>query len=111
MSLRDRLSLKPSWLPDDMRVANRVLIHLPVFLIAPGGDPFSATVIDIATHGFRVESGYPAKLGQLLTIDVPAFARYPGWVAWARGEEFGFDVAHQLPERVVDHICDIASQD
>lgn len=111
MSIHDRPSLKPSWLPDEARVVSRALIHLPAFLTAPGGEPFSATVVDIATHGFRVRSGYPAKLGQFLAIEVPAFARYSGWVAWAHSGEFGFDVANPLPEPVVDHILSLALQD
>ena len=111
MSLQDYPSLKLSWLADDARVASRASIHLPAFLTAPGGEPFTATVVDIATHGFRVQSGYPAKMGQFLAIEVPAFACYSGWVAWACSGEFGFDVANPLPEPVVDHILSLASQD
>lgn len=111
MSLHDYPSIKPRWLPDDARVAKRAMIQLPVFLMAPGGEPFSATVTNIATHGFRVESGYPAKMGQFLSIEIPAFARYSGWVAWAHTSEFGFDVANPLPEPVVDHIINLALQD
>lgn len=68
-------------------------------------------MVDIATHGFGVQSGYPAKMGQFLNIEVPAFARYSGWVAWACSGEFGFDVANPLPKPVVDHILSLASQD
>ena len=111
MSLNDHPSLKPGWLPDDARTASRSPIHLPAFLMAPGGEPFSATLVDIGTHGFRVQSGYPAKMGQFLAIEVPAFSRYSGWVAWAHSGEFGFDVANPLPEPVVDHILSLALQD
>jgi hypothetical protein len=111
MSLHDHTSLKPSWLPADARVTSRALIHPPAFLMTPGGEPFSATVIDIATHGFRVQSNYPAKMGQFVVIEVPAFARYSGWVAWAHAGEFGLDVANPLPEPVVDHIISLALQD
>lgn len=111
MSFHDHPSRKPSWLPEDARIASRALIHLPAFLMAPGGEPFSAIVIDIATHGFRVRTGYPAKMGQFLSIDVPAFARYSGWVAWTESGELGFDVANPLPEPVVDHIIGLAFQD
>lgn len=87
------------------------MIQLPVFLMAPGGEPFSARVTNIATHGFRVESVYIAKMGQFLSIEIPAFARYSGWVAWTLTSEFGFDVANPLPEPVVDHILNLALQD
>lgn len=111
MSFHDQPLLKPSRPQDDARTTSRSPIHLPAFLIAPGGDPFSATVIEIATHGFRVQSGYRAKMGQFLAIEVPAFSRYSGWVAWAHSGEFGFDVANPLPEPVVDHILSLALQD
>lgn len=111
MSFYNFPSIKPNQLPHDTRIASRALIHLPVFLTAPGGEPFTATLTDIATHGFRVQSGYPAKMGQFLSIDVPAFAQYSGWVAWARSEEFGFDVANPLPARVIDHILGLALRD
>lgn len=111
MSFHDHSSPKPSWLPDDARIVKRSPIHLPVFLTVPGGEPLSATVINIATHGFRVQSGYSAKMGQFLAIEVPAFSRYSGWVAWAHSGEFGFDVANPLPEPVVNHILSLASRD
>jgi hypothetical protein len=111
MSLHNYPSMKPNWLPDDARVAERAALHLSVFLMAPGGEPFSATLTNIATHGFRIGSGYPAKMGQFLSIEIPAFARYSGWVAWAQAGEFGFDVANPLPEPVVDHIINLALQD
>lgn len=111
MSRHDYPSMKPNWLPDDTRVAKRALIQLPVFLMALGGEPFSATFTNIATHGFRVWSGYPAKMGQFLSIEIPAFARYSGWVAWTHTTEFGFDVANPLPELVIDHIINLALQD
>lgn len=111
MSLDQHPSLKPGWPPEDARVSSRAQIHLPVLLMAPGGEPFSATVRNIATHGFRVQSGYLAKMGQFLSIEIPAFARYSGWVAWAHTGEFGFDVANPLPQPVVEHILNLASQD
>lgn len=111
MNVHSHISSRPEWLPADDRVAERIPIHLPVFLIAPGGEPFSATVIDVSTHGFRIKSGYPATLGRFLAIDVPAFSRYQGWVAWAHTNEFGFAVAHPLPEGVVNHILKLAQLD
>lgn len=111
MNIQSHISSKPEWLPVDERAAERIPIHLPVFLIAPGGEPFSATLTDVSTHGFRIRSGYPATLGRFLAIDVPAFSRYSGWVAWARANEFGFDAAHPLPEGVVNHILNLALLD
>ncbi|MCK8456553.1 PilZ domain-containing protein [Sphingomonas faeni] len=111
MSLHAHTAFQPDRLPLDERVAVRRPIHLPVFLIAPGGEPISATMVDVSTHGFRVRSGYPPTLGRFLAVDVPAFARYSGWVAWAQMAEFGFDVANPLPETVVNHILHLADVD
>jgi hypothetical protein len=111
MSSQDHVLHRPSWLPADERVAARSSVHLPVFLLSPGGEPYSATVIDVSTHGFRVQCGYLATVGQFLALDIPAFARYSGWVAWAKVSEFGLDVAHPLPEMVVNHIMNLAAED
>jgi hypothetical protein len=111
MSLHEPTAVTPDWLPIDQRVADRRTLHLPVYLIAPGGERFSAAVVDVSTHGFRIRSGYPAKPGRFLAIDVPAFARYSGWVAWTHPTEFGFDAANPLPHDVVNHLVHLAVLD
>lgn len=93
------------------RVAVRRPIHLPAFLVASGGERFSATLLDVSTHGFRISSGYPTTIGRFLAVDIPAFARYSGWVAWAYQFEFGFDVANPLPKEVVNHLLRMADAD
>ena len=111
MSLHDHPSLNPSWLPDDARVTSRALTYLLALLTASGGRSFSATVVDIATHGFfGVGRVTPRSLG-ILAIEVPAFARYLGWVAWTHSGGFGFDVANPPPKPVVEHILSLALQD
>jgi hypothetical protein len=108
MNSLDHDPLEPNRVPADTRQAKRTSTHLPVFVIAPDGEPYSAMVVDISTHGFRVRSGYPATLGRFLVIDVPAFVRYSGWVAWADTTEFGFDIAHPMPADVVKHLISLA---
>ncbi|MEG8017843.1 PilZ domain-containing protein [Sphingomonas sp. LR55] len=111
MNLHENTALKPGRHPTDERVAVRRPIHLPAFLIASGGERFSATLLDVSTHGFRIRSGYPTTIGRFLAVDIPAFARYSGWVAWAYQFEFGFDVANPLPDEVVNHLQWLAAAD
>jgi hypothetical protein len=111
MIFRDHKMFKPDRSSTDARRAKRTPICLPVFVIAPDGEPYSALAVDVATHGFRIRSGYPATLGRFLVIDVPSFVRYSGWVAWASTTEFGFDVAHPMPADVVNHLISLARED
>lgn len=111
MILHEHTAHSPGRYAIDERVAVRRIIHLPAFLVACGGERFSATLLDVSTHGFRIRSGYPTTIGRFLAVDIPAFARYSGWVAWANQFEFGFDVANPLPDEVVNYLLRLAEAD
>jgi hypothetical protein len=91
-----------------MRKTARLPISLPVALTTPGSEVLAATLTDISTGGCRVRSTYAAALGRFLTIDIPLFASYSGWVAWENGMEFGLALSNAIPTGVVHHVLSIS---
>lgn len=53
---------------------------------------------------------YAVAPGRFLTIDIPEFASYSGWVAWGNGFEFGLDLSNPIPADVVQYLLDLAQK-
>jgi hypothetical protein len=110
MSDPDHPIPEPPRLRAERRLAVRSRIHLPVFLLTPSGDTYSAFLTNVSSLGFRIRSEYGATIGRFLSLDVPELARYSGWVAWSQAGQFGLDVANPVPQKVIDHILMIATE-
>jgi hypothetical protein len=110
MSVPDCPTSKTASFPDNQRAAVRSRAHLPVFLVTPAGDAYSAFLTNVSCIGFRIRSEYRVTIGRFLTVDLPGLARYPGWVAWANADEFGLDVADFIPKEVIDQIVATAAE-
>jgi hypothetical protein len=110
MTIPDRLALKPTWFPDNRRTGGRLRTHLPVSLLTLRGDTYSAYLTNASSSGFRIRSEYGGTVGRFLSVDVPNFTQYAGWVAWAYSGEFGFEVANPIPQAVIDHIVAMAAE-
>lgn len=93
-----------------LRRSCRATIDLPIVLTTPSHDTLFATLADISTGGCRVRSMYAVTLGRFLTINIPEFASYSGWVAWGNGFEFGLDLSNPIPDGVVRHLINLGQQ-
>jgi hypothetical protein len=88
----------------------RTTIDLPIALTTQGQDTLSATLADISTGGCKVRSMYAVAPGRFLTINIPEFASYSGWVAWGNGFEFGLDLSNPIPAGVVQYLINLAQK-
>lgn len=96
--------------PTGSRRSRRALTNLQVALTTPGQEVLSASLADISTGGCKVRSTCIVAPGRFLTIDIPEFASYSGWVAWVNGIEFGIDLSNPIPVDVVKHILMLAQK-
>lgn len=96
--------------PTGKRRSCRALTNLQVALTAPGQEVLRASLADISTGGCKVRSTCIVAPGRFLTIDIPEFASYSGWVAWVNGIEFGLDLSNPIPSDVVKHILKLAQK-
>ena len=92
------------------RKSCRALTNLLVKLTTPSENSLPATLADISTGGCRVRSMYQVALGRFVTIDIPEFTSYSGWVAWRNGLEFGLALSNPIPTDVVEHVLTIAEK-
>lgn len=95
--------------PIDSRKASRTSVSLPIALTTPSQEVLRATLADISTGGCKVRSTYKVASGRFLTIAIPDFTSYSGWVAWANGAEFGLDWSNVIPAGVIQHVLYLAA--
>jgi hypothetical protein len=84
--------------------------HLPVSVLTLRGDTYSAYLTNASSTGFRIRSEHGVTVGRFLSVDVPNFTQYAGWVVWAFSGEYGFKAAHPIAHAVIDHIVAIAAE-
>jgi hypothetical protein len=94
--------------PLDRRYSNRTDMSLPAILITSLADKHPAIIQNVSTLGFKIRSEYGVTVGRFLSIDIPGLTTYSGWVAWSYRDQFGLDVANAIPERVIEHIIEMA---
>ncbi|RYF15676.1 MAG: hypothetical protein EOO77_13135 [Oxalobacteraceae bacterium] len=94
----------------DWRRSCRALINLPIVMTTPSREVLPACLADISTGGCKVRSAYAVAPGRFVTIDIPEFASYSGWVAWENGIEFGLDLSNPIPVGVVQHVLTLAQK-
>ena len=111
MSMHDIRGIKPVPLAIEERRDSRSPLHLPAFLLSPGGIREAVLVTDISTLGCKIVGAGPVKVGRYLGIHVPGMAHYAGWVAWQTREEFGLDFSNPLPAAIAAHITRLGLAD
>ncbi len=89
---------------EEHRVSRRVELSLDAEIRKSGGSFVSAPVLDLSTHGFRIESPLWLKEGSDLWLRLPGLEARHARAAWVRGAVSGCAFAEPLHEAVLDLI-------
>jgi len=88
----------------DHRVSRRVELSLDAEIRKSGGSFVSVPVLDLSTHGFRIESPLWLKEGSDLWLRLPGLEARHAKTAWVRGAVSGCAFVEPLHEAVLDLI-------
>jgi hypothetical protein len=94
---------------DEERKALRRPLNLSAELMAVHLDATPVQVADVSRFGCRVCVSQKISIGSFVTVHVPEFTSFNGWVAWSRPGGMGLDWAHPLPQQVVDQLVERSS--
>jgi hypothetical protein len=97
----------PGWLPSDERKALRIQAQLTAELKGERLDPSSVTLTDVSELGCQIASAQKISVGSFVTLTVPNFTSFTGWVAWKGEGAYGIDFAHPLLPAVVERIVEL----
>lgn len=86
------------------RISRRVELALNAEVRQTGGSFVSALVLDLSTHGFRIQTHLWPNEGSDLWLRLPGLETRPSRVAWVRGPVIGCAFQEPLHEAVLDLI-------
>lgn len=83
------------------RSARRRVVNLAAAVREDGASTRPVIVIDIATGGFRVETGEHLEVGAEVWLKLPGFEARRSRVVWSEGEQAGCEFENPLHAREI----------
>lgn len=84
-AIQGELSFDTALKPPQARNAQRVPIALSAGLRQPGASAVSVRILDLSTHGFRIDTHLSLEIGTQVWLRLPGLEATPAHVAWVEG--------------------------
>lgn len=98
------LSFDAPLAPPKSRNAERVPVALTAALRQRGGAQVSVGILDLSTHGFRLDTHLNMPVGTPIWLRLPSLEAVPAKVAWVQGHCAGCAFDRPLHEAVLELI-------
>lgn len=105
-AIQGELFLGASLTPPRERNADRLLVSVRADLRQRGASAVAVDILDLSTHGFRVETHLKLDIGATLWLRLPGLEATPARVAWIEGNCAGCSFDRPLHAAVLAMIID-----
>jgi hypothetical protein len=88
-AIQGELSFETALKPAHPRNADRVSVALNAGLRQRGASAVSVQILDLSTHGFRIDTHLSLEIGTQVWLRLPGLEATPARVAWVEGHKAG----------------------
>lgn len=88
-AIQGELSFETALKPAHPRIADRVSVALNAGLRQRGASAVSVQILDLSTHGFRIDTHLSLEIGTQVWLRLPGLEATPARVAWVEGHKAG----------------------
>ena len=88
-SIQGELSFRSALKAPNSRNANRVPVALRAGLRQRGASAVTVQILDLSTHGFRIDTHLSLEVGTQVWLRLPGLEATPARVAWVEGHRAG----------------------
>lgn len=92
---------------NDGRVAERATLRLRAGFRQRGDKRIHADILDLSTHGFRIQSPIALAKGATVWLSLPGFEAKPAQVAWFDGNQAGCKFESPFHPSVFERIVQV----
>lgn len=103
--IQGELSFDTALKPDRPRNADRLPVTFPADLRQRGAGAVTVQILDLSTHGFRIDTHLQLDVGALIWLRLPGLEATPARVAWVAGHCAGCAFDRPLHPAVVSMIA------
>lgn len=103
-AIQGELFFSSAMAPPRERKANRLAVSVRADLRQRGASAVSANILDLSTHGFRVDTHLKLEIGTQIWLRLPGLEATPAHVAWIEGHCAGCSFDRPLHPAVLNMI-------